>query len=190
LSLSFVVFLLLQSSIRSLFVVSCSGVARTPTVIDLPLPVPVTGTPALLVSSSGIHRFVSYRWLRKHCRLLLLFSGCRMATMALSACCSLLLALVDQYPDLFRFIWFLLSMVTLTLSTLVVPIVACCSHGWPQWHCPFPVCCWCTDGHIDTVGCFLIPWTSNPISCLVVLVDGHNGNVHSCVRFLFRWWLP
>jgi hypothetical protein len=52
---------------------------------------------------------------------------CRMATMALSACCSLLLASVDQYPDLFRFIWFLLSMVTLTLSPLVIPFVACCS---------------------------------------------------------------
>jgi hypothetical protein len=45
------------------------------------------------------------------------------------------------------------------------------------------------DGHVDSVDRFLMPWTSNLISCLVVIVDGHSGTVHSCVRVLFWWWL-
>jgi hypothetical protein len=46
------------------------------------------------------------------------------------------LAPVDQYPDLFRIIWFLLSMVTLTLSTLLIPVVACCYGSRVQHDAP------------------------------------------------------
>jgi hypothetical protein len=84
------------------------------------------GTPAIFLRTllRLVPHFVSYRWLRKHCRLLI-----------------------------------------------------CCSHGWPQWHCPLPVHCRCADGHIDTVGRLLMPWTSNLISQCVALTDGHNGTI-------------
>jgi hypothetical protein len=73
-----------------------------------------------------------------------------MATLALSTSpCPLPIPVVATIAlPLLQFV----PMVTLTLSALVVPIVACCSHGWPQWHCPLPVHCRCTDGHIDAVG--------------------------------------
>jgi hypothetical protein len=115
-----------------------------------------------------------------------------MVTVALSACCSLPMvtltlsvaccsccpprwtsSLISSGLGTFWFVVCIVPMATTALSVMLVDghsdtvdSSCCCCCGWPPWHCPLPVHCQCTDGHIDTVGCLLMPWTSNLISWL------------------------
>jgi hypothetical protein len=179
----------------------------TVTLSTLVIPIPFQKSTPVVPVLTGLGLLVGAAALT-HCgkanSRLFVVSDCRMATMALSAFCSLLLASVDQRPDLFRFIRFLLSMVTLTLSTLVIPIVTRCSHGcfwnpadshvlillW-RWFAPllhselhsgnaffFSRCQWHSCGLNRVVVSYR--WLHKHCRFLLLfMLDGHNGTVHT-----------
>jgi hypothetical protein len=137
--------------------------------------------------SCGLNRvIVSYRWLYKHCRFLLLFmlDGHNGTVHTSSASCSsggylststpVVQNPTDGHVDT-------VGVANGHLDAVGYVLVVC--REWPQWHCPLPLP---VDGHHDSVDCScdchgwpqwhcplmfllgsMLPWTSNLISWLV-----------------------